>query len=136
MVYSTRVLAVRHRRGPGSYTPKTLVKEYGTILRRVGKIAYLVQYDNTEKEAVGRHYIEIISKKSHFCNIDTGLFAWTVQEAIEIEENYVESKITIACPLLLDSDSWLYLKDRLRDLTQLLYLTYDFYIFCFFVVFK
>ena len=101
-----RVLAYRHRRGPDSFLPKTPVKEYGTVLKKTGQLVYLIQFDDGDRTPLGRHFIEVISKKSYFCNLENGLYAWSIEEAVVAEKNYVENKITISCPILIDSKAW------------------------------
>ena len=111
-----RVLAYRHRTGAGTKYANTPVREYGVVLKRVGKLVYLIQFDDTERLAVGREFIEIISKRSHFCNIETGLFAWTIDEAIQAHKNFEENQITLHCPLALPAPSWTFLNDRLYSI--------------------
>ena len=111
-----RVLAYRHRTGAGIKYANTPVREYGVVLKRVGKLMYLIQFDDTERLTVGREYIEIISKRSHFCNIETGLLAWTIDEAIRAHKNFEENQITLHCPLILPAPLWMFLNDRLYSI--------------------
>lgn len=106
-----RVLCVRHKTGQGSLYQTTVLRGYGTVLNKKNKLCYSVQFDDFDRATVGRQYIEVITKRTFFCNIEKGLYAWTIDEAVEAERAYNEFGITIKCPIVTDARVWLELKE-------------------------
>ena len=107
-----RVLAYKHRTGPNCLLAQTPIREYGTILKKVTSLVYLVQFDDAERRHVGRDYIEVITKKTFYVNIQKGLHAWTIEEAGELDFHFVNHGKTQRCPVTLDVPDWIALKDR------------------------
>jgi len=106
-----RVLCVRHKTGQGCNILTIPLRGYGTVLSMRSAYCYYVQFDDFDRGPVGRQFIEVITKRTFFCNIEKGLVAWTVEEAIEADRAYNESSITNKCPIVVDSSVWLHLND-------------------------
>ena len=68
--------------------------------------------DDAERRYIGRQYIEPITKRTFFASIERGIWAWSVEEAAELNRQWMDEGIPQQNPLVLDVPDWIHLKSR------------------------